>query len=112
MSKYNSDSSCGFDSKLEAAVHQILQFKEKAGLICDIRCQQTVELTEAKIRCKIDFSYEDSATKERIYVEAKGMETDRWKIIQKLWVYYGPGHLMIYRGRYEDPKLATIIYIN
>ena len=109
MNKYNADSSCGFASKLEAAVYQILKFKVKAGLIKSLECQSSVELTNANIRCKIDFSYIDTVSLEKCWAEAKGIETDRWQIIQKLWKFYGPGKLLIYKGSYQSPRLVEIL---
>ena len=107
MNKYNADNSNGFASKLEAEVYNILMFKQNTGLISNLRCQHSVELTRAKIGCKIDFSFEQNGI--LCFAEAKGMETDRWRIIKKLWRFYGPGDLYMYTGHYRDPKLSEII---
>ena len=107
--KYGNVKSGGFSSKLESAVYQILRLREKSGEISNIRCQHAVELTQAKIRCKIDFSYRLNSTDELFFVEAKGVETDRWRIIEKLWQFYGPAVLEIWGGTYRNPKTIRII---
>lgn len=106
-SKYRNQRTDGFSSKLEAQVYRILQFKEKAGLIKYLRCQHPVELTLAKIGCKIDFAFEENDV--LCFAEAKGCETDRWRIIRKLWGVYGPGKLYIYKGSHVCPSLTEII---
>lgn len=107
-SKFGAVRSAGFGSKLEAAVHQILLLKAKAGAISDIRMQDTVDLT-CGINWKVDFSYDDHATGVRVWVEAKGVESERYRICLKLWRRHGPGRLEIYKGRYEDPRLVRTI---
>jgi hypothetical protein len=109
MNKYNNIRSNGFASKLESAVFNMLSLLQKAKEIKDLRCQDPVELTCAKIRCKIDFSYTDVKTKQTVYVEAKGVVTERWRIIAKLWPWYGPGELLIYGGHYSNPSLIDHI---
>jgi len=100
----------GFASKLENAVYNILLWLKASGEISDIKCQVPIYLTEAKIKCLIDFSYLDKK-KTRIYCEAKGAETDRWKIIKKLWRHYGPGDLVIYKGKHTAPILTEIVFL-
>lgn len=107
--KYSAVKSNGFASKLENAVYQILKIQEKAGEIKDLRCQHAVELTRAKIRCKIDFSYIDTKTNETVFAEAKGVVSDRWRIFKKLWKHYGLGTLIIYKGTYKKPYIDEII---
>lgn len=92
----------------------MLQLKEKAGTICQIKKQVAVELTEAKLRYKIDFSFIEMTMpgnwQDNIaYAEAKGCSTDRWLIAEKLWPYYGPSRLYIYKGDWRDPRLVEII---
>ena len=99
----------GYDSKLEQAVGAMLHFMEKAGEIKDIRRQHRVELSAAKIACKIDFSYTDVKTNQTIFIEAKGLDLERWRIIKKLWAHYGPGRLEVWKGTYKCPKLHEII---
>jgi len=99
----------GFASKLESAVHDILKLKEHGGEIFEVVCQSPVELTDANIRYKADFRYTDKKTGEYVWVEAKGAEGDRWRLIKKLWPHYGPGRLEVWRGTYRYPKLIEVI---
>ena len=87
-----------FASGLEASVYRYLLLSEKNGFLKDLKCQQAVELTDAKIRCKIDFSYFCLKRNALVYAEAKGVETERWLIIKKLYAYYGPAPLEIYKS--------------
>ena len=110
--KYNAVKSNGFASKLENAVYDILKLREKAGEIKNIQCQDAVELTDAKIRCKIDFSFIDCKSKKKVYCESKGVITERWRIIKKLWQIFGPGKLEIWKGNYKNPKMVEIVIPN
>ena len=87
-----------FASKLEAAVYQTLKLREKAREIDITNCQQHVYLTQARIPYIVDFRIFDYSINDFAYVEAKGFETPEWRIKKKLWSYYGPGQLEIYRG--------------
>lgn len=109
--KYGAKRQNGFSSKLEAAVFQILRQKEAAGEIKNIRCQHPIHLTEAKIAYKSDFSYETSDGK-TIWVEAKGFETDTWRLKKRLWKFYGPGPLEIYKGTHKKVYLDEVIIPN
>jgi hypothetical protein len=108
-SKYGSKRTNGFASSLENSVHELLLIRERSGEIRDIRQQHTVSMTRADIRCKIDFSFIECATEKLIFVEAKGLETDRWRIIKKLWRFYGPSTLEIWKGRAKKPYLDEVI---
>ena len=109
VNKYGAVRSNGFASKLENAVFLILQQMEKDGEIKDLRCQHPVELTLSKIRTKVDFSYTGCIDGRQYFVEAKGIETERWKIIKKLWKFYGSATLIIYKGNFRYPKIDEII---
>lgn len=98
-----------FPSKLEASVYQILKIMEKAGEIKDLKTQEYVYLTEARIAYIADFSYIDCKSGEKVWAEAKGLETDVWRIKRRLWAYFGPGQLVIYKGTYRNPKLYETI---
>ena len=109
QNKFGNQRTDGFSSKLEAAVFQILQLREKAGEIADIRQQVTVDLT-CGIRWKVDFSFYDEAAMRRVWAEAKGCETDRYRICLKLWRGgHGPGDLEIWKGRWQNPTLVDIV---
>jgi hypothetical protein len=99
-----------FASQLEAAVFQWLQLRVKNKEISDMRCQETVYLTKARIISKPDFSFYENGTKR--FAEAKGFETPEWRIKRRLWEHYGPGPLEIYKGSAKSFRLhETIIPI-
>jgi hypothetical protein len=100
-----------FASKLEASLYQWLKLREKNGEISDIRSQETVYLTKARIIYKPDFSYTDNKTKERIYAESKGIETPEWRIKRRLWQHYGVGKLEVYKGKYDNFKLSETLVV-
>ena len=85
-----------FASQFEAAVYQWLQLREKNKEISELRCQETIYLTKARIIYKPDFSFIENS--EKRFVEAKGFETPEWRIKRRLWGSYGPGPLEIYKG--------------
>jgi len=87
-----------FASASEASCFQYLQALEQAGELRDLRCQVTVYLTRAKIIYRPDFMFIDAATNRVTYAEFKGFETSDWRIKRKLWMFYGPGVLRIYKG--------------
>lgn len=104
--KYDNQS---FASKLEASVYTLLKARENAGEIVDIRAQVTVHLTNARIQYIVDFAFLDIRTGIVTYCEAKGMETPSWRIKRKLWKFYGPGPLEIYKGTHLRPFLHETI---
>lgn len=112
--KYSAKRVNGFSSKLEHAVYELLKTKEKLGLISDIKCQQSVVLQEGgreqRITWRVDFSYFDLSSKELVYVEAKGLETDVYKLKLKLWLAKRPYRLEIYKGSYRRPHLVQTIF--
>lgn len=99
----------GFPSKLEAAVYQLLLLRERMGEIKNISRQPSVKLTRAAIGYKPDFKYIDCKTGETVHVEAKGQETEGYSIRKRLWKYYGPGRLEIYKGHYRRPGLQEVV---
>jgi hypothetical protein len=103
--KFRAKPTNGFPSKLESAVYDLLVLLERSGEISDIRRQEVVQLSNAKINYKTDFSYVETATGTKVWVEAKGFEQDVWKLKKKLWAAYGPGKLQIYKGSYIRPTL-------
>lgn len=105
LNKYGNSRINGFSSKLEAAVYAQLCLMERGGLIREIKCQQSVYLTEARIQYISDFSVFDVSKNCTVWVEAKGFETDVWKIKLRLWKHYGPGPLQIWKGTAAKPYL-------
>ena len=107
--KFGAIRSNGYGSKLENAVYQILLLREKSGEIKDIRKQHLVDLGY-RIFWKVDFSFLEISTDERVWAEAKGIETERYRICLKLWRYgNGPGKLEIWKGSYQRPTLDEIV---
>lgn len=98
-----------FSSKLESSVHDHLLILEKAGEIRDIRLQQTIYLTEARIGMRPDFLVTDSKTEQDYFVEAKGHDAEVWQLKLRLYRYYGPLPLHIYRGSYKKPYLHEVV---
>ena len=90
---------------LEAGLYLLLKAEMKAGVIENIEFQPKVDLTEAKIRLRPDFLVTFD-TGEKAYFEAKGVETDAWKLKLKLYRFYGDLPLYIYKGTMTRPKLV------
>jgi hypothetical protein len=98
-----------FPSKLHATLYAELKLRERAHEISELEMEHAVELTKANLRYKIDFSYFDNKTFGVRFAEAKGIETDRWKILVKLWPHYGPAPLDIYKANSRGIYLAETI---
>lgn len=98
-----------FASKGEANLYDHLCWLEKAGKIRGIRCQVTVYLTEARIMYKPDFAFTEASSGECIYAEFKGFETPEWRIKRRLWEYYGPGRLQVFKGSAESLRMTEEI---
>lgn len=98
-----------FSSKLEASLYDYLALMEKNGEISDITLQPHVMLTEAKIKMIPDFKARHLKMGQDVYFEAKGYETDVWRIKRKLWTVYGPSALFVYRGSYKKLELTEVI---
>lgn len=90
-----------FDSKLEAALYQILKLLVEKGDLKDLRHQHHVYLSRARFHCIPDFSAINTRTGKREYFEAKGFEDKRWGKVKKMWKAYGPGTMWIYKGSYN-----------
>lgn len=99
-----------FDSKLEHAVYQILLLRERAGEIRNIRSQVTLRLTKAKIGYRADFTFEDCATGATVACEAKGdYPNSIWDLKKRLYKFYGPFKLEIWKGSHTSPQLVEVI---
>lgn len=103
-----------FDSKLERDTYAHLLLLQRAGEIKDLECQLQVELTKARIVYKPDFRYTVIATNQIEYAEAKGFETDAWRIKRRLWLHYGPANLVVYNAgrRGEVFVKETLVPVN
>ena len=98
-----------FSSGLEAAVFSLLKDDELAGNSKVEKVQDRVLLTDAKIAYIADFKCSDPKTGEIYWVEAKGYETPSWRIKLRLWKFYGPGKLLIYKGTKIRPVLSETV---
>lgn len=98
-----------FSSKLEAAGYQMLKSQEEAGEIVIEQVQAHVYLTDARILYIPDFKCIRVESNIPFFVEMKGFETSEWRIKRRLWQYYGPGELHVYKGDYRRPKLSEVI---
>jgi hypothetical protein len=93
-----------FSSILEKDTYLLLKKWADLGLVSQLRQQSPVLLTRAKVKLVADFScfamgLETIAgtLKGPLWVEAKGVETPVWRIKRKLWQFYGPSHLLVYK---------------
>jgi hypothetical protein len=98
-----------FPSKLEAQVFQILSLEVTAGIMRDLVRQPQTRLTLAQIGYKPDFKYTSCVTGEEIFVEAKGVETESYLLKKKLWKFYGPGKLIVYKQSHRGPYIDEMI---
>lgn len=98
-----------FASKFEAEIFQMLSLMEAAGEVKDLRCQDHVFLTEARIEYIPDFRVFDNKLSQLVWHEAKGFETDVFRLKKKLWKFYGPGRLIIYKGSAKSYRVAEVI---
>lgn len=97
-----------FASKLEAAVYGMLKIREIQSQIKILQVQCHIYLTDARILYIADFKCE-GPDKVEFYVEAKGFETDVWRIKRRLWKHYGPGKLEIWGGTHKRPFLKETL---
>lgn len=100
-----------FASKLEAKLYDILFLMKAAGELTDIKVQDHVYLTNARILYIVDFKVTLSKTHEEQWYESKGFETSDWKIKKRLWKHYGPGKLNIYKGTTKAIWLAETVEV-
>lgn len=97
-----------FPSKFEASVWAHQKLREKAGEVCDLIRYASVRLSEADISYKPDGRGKYSGGRE-FWWEAKGVETERWRVVKKLWAVYGPGPLEVYKKNNRGIYLAETI---
>lgn len=82
-----------YDSAGEAYRAGQLALLERAGEISDLQHQVTFKLTDAAITYRADFTYTERGR--MVAEDFKGVETERFRIIKKLWAHYGPCLLRI-----------------
>ena len=88
-----------FASQLEADLYAVLLVMKRTGEVSEIGCQPSVYLTDARIRYVPDFYTFDVKMQASVWYEAKGYETDVWRIKRRLWKCYGPGPLVVVRRK-------------
>lgn len=98
-----------FASKLEGALFDYLKFLELAGDVTNIRVQPHVKLTKAQITMIPDFVVFNNKEQIDHWYEAKGYQTDVYRIKRRLWQHYGPGALFVYGGSAKSLKLIEMI---
>lgn len=81
-----------FDSSAEADRAAELALLEQAGEITGLQFQPRIEL-ERGIYYRPDFVYEERGR--AVYEDVKGVETERFRLVKKLWRLHGPGPLRI-----------------
>lgn len=101
-----------FSSKLEAAVYHLLKLREKAKEIEFVDHQSHVYLTKAKVHFIPDFRIFDYKLNDFVWVEAKGVELPTWRIKRRLWPFYGPGRLEVYKGNHNKVYLHETLEID
>lgn len=98
-----------FASKLEASTYTLLKARQNAGEIQILQCQDHIYLTDAEIHYIPDFKCLDMKTGETFWVESKGFESPLWPTKKKLWKFYGPGKLEVWKGHHARPYLDEVI---
>lgn len=108
-----------YDSGAERDFADVLQAREADGLIAEIVAQPVIELgPEGEIKYKPDFQYWEQkrlypasggyGKTRQVWVDVKGVETERFRIIKRLWKYNGPGPLEIVKRKGKGkPFLVT-----
>lgn len=104
-----SHSGFSFASKLEAALYDQLRMLEMAGEISDIKCQDVVYLTDARIMMKPDFRYLNRVKNQMEWAEAKGFQTTDYRIKRRLWEHYGPGPLHVWGGSHTKLRFIETV---
>ncbi len=95
-----------YDSKAERDFRNWLFAREQWGEVRDIQEQVTIEL-DSGIKWKCDFLYFDIKRDGELYAEVKGAETERFRMVKKLWLYHGPGLLQIWKRRGADKPFVV-----
>lgn len=83
----------GFASKDERDRYQQLKILERAGIISDVKRQQEIILTKARISYTADATYIEDGVK--IVEDYKGFIGERFRVIMQLWRVYGPAVLRV-----------------
>lgn len=114
--KFGNRTSKGLDgytyhSALEAAVSNILYYRERAGELTVVKRQQHIHYYSEGVKiCEYwpDFTVR-LKNGEFMWVEAKGKENPDWVAKVNLWRAGGPGVLELWKGHWQRPGLADTI---
>lgn len=98
-----------FPSKLEADTFGMLKLLQSQGLVSNIDLQVTVRLTKAELPFRIDFRVFHTELDQFVFYESKGLKSERFRILEKLWVYYGPAPLFLVTSIKAFPTRPYII---
>lgn len=93
-------------SRLESSVCGLISARKDWQLV---NAEDSIYLTKARILYIADFKVKDLETDEIFHVESKGYNTDVWAIKRRLWVWYGPNKLLIFKGTHLRPYLDETI---
>ena len=109
-----------YDSGAERDFADVLAAREADGLITDLVAQPVIELgPDGEIKFRADFVYWEfevdrvdynckPVKTRQVWVDVKGVETERFRIIKRLWKYNGPGPLEIVKRKGKgQPFLVT-----
>lgn len=77
-----------FDSQGEADRAACLRILQRAGEISNLQFQVTFHLTDAAVPYRADFVYIEYGR--MVAEDFKGVETERFRLICRLWRHYGP----------------------
>ena len=101
-----------FPSRGEANLFALLRQRENLGEIKDVGTYYTVSLTEACVKWKLDAHYFCLKRNRLILCEFKGVEVEPYMVKKKLYRFYGPQILEIYkanhRGIYLDETITPL----
>lgn len=94
-----------FDSTAERDRFEQLRLLMLAGEIQDLRTQTRVEL-EPDIFYRTDFDYMELGR--QVYEEVKGVETERFRLLCKIWKLHGPGPLRVLKRSRSTLPFKTV----
>ena len=95
-----------FDSRLEGALYAHLKLRVHGGELQELVTKPNVYLTRARLLMIPDFKAFDVLRGCEVYFEAKGYETEVWRLKRRLWKVYGPGPLCVFKG---SAKRLTLV---
>ena len=94
-----------FASKGEAALYGVLKLRERAGEVSDLKLQPVYRLDVNGLHIanyRADFSYTDKQTGKFVVADFKGMETDVFRLKQKLMLAIHGITICIVKGRVRN----------